>query len=285
MGIVQAVLGKLVERVDQDEFALSHRMRLCGGHKDSLFVMMASATSPSKDIDYFCRQVYYSYFIAMIISKYSIRFIRLREEDIELVRKWRNHESIRKYMVYREHITPGMQKKWFLSVNNNNNLYFIIEYKGKKIGLINGKDINWDKKTMETGIFIWNKYYRKTHIPTLCTLIFAELGVAIWDIKPRATILKSNTTALKYNKMLGFRVIEDDPGKEYVKLEMDRDSSGFIAKKLRAAINLLAGDEPIRLEFEQEDLESGIYEVIMNGLDPALIKKHESQKGSEIFYF
>lgn len=221
----------------------------------------------------------------MIISKYNIKFTRLREEDIELVRKWRNHDSIRKYMVYREHITPEMQREWFRSVDNNNNLYFIIEFKGKKIGLINGKDINWADKTMETGIFIWNRYYRKTHIPTLCTLIFAELGVAIWDLKPRATILKSNVTALKYNKMLGFRIIEDDPDKEYVKLEMDRDSSGFIAKKLRAAINLLAGDEPIRLEFEREDLERGIYAVIMDGLDKSLVKKHESAPGKEVYYF
>ncbi len=221
----------------------------------------------------------------MIISKYNIRFIRLKEEDIELVRQWRNHPSIRNYMVYREQITAEMQKKWYSSINNNLNLYFIIEYKGKKIGLINGKDINWDHKTMETGIFIWNKYYRKTHIPTLCTLIFAELGVAIWDLKPRATILKSNERALKYNKMIGFKVKEDDPEKEYVMLEMDKESSGFIAKKLKAAINLLAGDEPIKIEFEKEDLESGIHDIIMGGLDLTLIKEHESGKGTETYFF
>lgn len=221
----------------------------------------------------------------MIISKYNIRFTRLKEEDIELVRQWRNHSSIKKYMVYREHITAEMQKEWFASVDNNENLYFIIEYKGRKIGLINGKDINWDDKSMETGIFIWNKYYRKTHIPTLCTLIFAELGVAIWDLKPRATILKNNERALKYNKMLGFKVIEDDPDKDYVKLEMDRSNSGFIAKKLKAALNLMAGDEPIRLEFEQEDKKSGILDVIMAGLDTELVKKHETIGESDVYYF
>lgn len=221
----------------------------------------------------------------MIISKYNIRFLRLQEEDIELVRQWRNHPSIKKYMVYREHITMDMQKKWFESINNNQNLYFIIEYKGKKIGLINGKDINWEEKTMETGIFIWNKYYRKTHIPTLCTMIFAELGVAVWDLKPRATILKSNERALKYNKMLGFKVIEDDPEKDYVRLAMEKDSQGFIARKIKAAINLLAGDEPIKIEFFKEDLESGIRDIIIEGLDHALIKNREKAGESEIFYF
>jgi RimJ/RimL family protein N-acetyltransferase len=220
----------------------------------------------------------------MIISKYNIRFIRLKQEDIELVREWRNHTSIKKYMVYREYITPEMQKKWFASVNNNLNLYFIIEYKGKKIGLINGKDINWEEKSMETGIFIWNKYYRKTHIPTLCTMIFAELGVAIWDLKPSATILKSNERALKYNKMLGFKVIEDDPDKEYVILSLEKDNKGFIAKKLKAAINLLAGDEPIKLIMEKEDLKSGIADIIIQGIDNSFIKNHEKKDGTEIYY-
>ncbi len=221
----------------------------------------------------------------MIISKYNIRFIRLKAEDLELVRQWRNHPSINRYMVYREQITQEMQRKWFASINNNCNLYFVIEYKGKKIGLINGKDINWDEKTMETGIFIWNKYYRKTHIPTLCTLIFAELGVAIWEIKPRATILRNNERAMKYNKMLGFRVIEDDPEKEYIKLSMEKDNEGFMAKKLKAAITLLAGDEPIKLEFVKEDFDSGIYDILMGLIDPGLIRNKEEGKDSISLYF
>lgn len=82
----------------------------------------------------------------MIITKKNIHFYRLKEEDIELVRHWRNHPSIQKHMVYRERITAEMQKEWFKTIDNNLNLYFIIEYKGKKIGLINGKDIDWEKE-------------------------------------------------------------------------------------------------------------------------------------------
>ena len=221
----------------------------------------------------------------MIIAKNNIFFYRLKQEDIELVRNWRNHPSITKYMVYREHISPEMQKEWFVSVNNNYNLYFIIEYKGKKIGMINGKDIDWEAKTMETGIFIWDKYYRKTHIPTLCTMIFAEIGVGIWEITPTATILKSNERALKYNKMLGFKVIEDDPDKEYVRLSLEQDSMGYIAKKLRAALNLLAGDDLIRMVFEKEDLESGIYDKFMMGLDQDRVKKKDAEGDSLVYYF
>ena len=84
----------------------------------------------------------------MIIKKFGITFKRLEKNDIELLRQWRNAPSISQYMEYREHITPEMQEEWFESVNNNNNLYFIIEYKGKKIGPTNGKDIDWEKHSM-----------------------------------------------------------------------------------------------------------------------------------------
>jgi RimJ/RimL family protein N-acetyltransferase len=221
----------------------------------------------------------------MFATKGKIRFIRLKKEDIELVRHWRNHPSISRTMVYREHITKEMQEKWFESVNNNFNLYFIIEYKGKKIGLINGKDIKWEEKVMETGIFIWDKYYRKTHIPTICTMIFAELGVAIWGLKPTATILKDNERALKYNKMLGFKIFEDDPAKNYVRLRLEKDSMGFIAKKLKVALNLLAGDDPIKVVFEKEDLESGIHDIIQSGLDHNKVQKKESVENSITYYF
>ena len=221
----------------------------------------------------------------MIISKNNIRYIRLKEEDIELVRKWRNHPSIKNNMVYREYITPEMQKKWFASINNNNNLYFIIEYKGKKIGLINGKDINWEDMSMETGIFIWHKYYRKSHIPTICSMIFADVGVTIWKLHPRATILKSNEKALRYNKSLGFKVIEDDPEKEYVLLSLEKDSLGLIAKKLRAAINLMIGDADIRIEFEKEDLESGLHDIVFAHGDMGRVKQKETKGDSIIYYF
>jgi RimJ/RimL family protein N-acetyltransferase len=221
----------------------------------------------------------------MFVSRNKIKFYRLGEEDLELVRNWRNHPSITRYMVYREHITPEMQKEWFKTVNNNFNLYFIIEYKGKKIGLINGKDIDWEAKTMETGIFIWDKYYRKTHIPTLCTMIFAEVGVSIWGITPTATILKNNEKALKYNKMLGFKVIEDDPEKEFVRLSLEKESMGFIAKKLKAALNLLAGDEAIKLVFEKEDISGGLHDLFASGLGPESYRKKEVDDDTITYYF
>ncbi|MDZ7743378.1 MAG: hypothetical protein U5Q03_16975 [Bacteroidota bacterium] len=46
----------------------------------------------------------------MKLFKYGISLNRLKEDDIELVRKWRNSRKINQFMEYREEITPEMQK-------------------------------------------------------------------------------------------------------------------------------------------------------------------------------
>ncbi|MEA3479818.1 MAG: hypothetical protein U9R60_16680, partial [Bacteroidota bacterium] len=86
----------------------------------------------------------------MIIQKGNIRFIRLREIDIELIRKWRNSPDITQFMEFRDFISEDMQEEWFESIDTIYNMYYIIEYKGEKVGLINGKNINWDDMSMET---------------------------------------------------------------------------------------------------------------------------------------
>ncbi len=68
----------------------------------------------------------------MKLTKYGITLNRLREDDIELLRQWRNSPQINQFMEYRGNITPEMQRDWFRSVDNFDNFYFIIEYQGEE---------------------------------------------------------------------------------------------------------------------------------------------------------
>ena len=95
----------------------------------------------------------------LILEQYGVRLVRIQEKDIELVRNWRNQSDIANYMEYRNFITPEAQKIWFQSIDNKNNYYFIIEYEGKQVGLINAKNFNSDLGFGEGGIFISDKEY------------------------------------------------------------------------------------------------------------------------------
>src|SRR5687767_11424681 len=111
----------------------------------------------------------------MILEQYGVRLVRLKEEDIELVRHWRNQGDIANYMEDRNHITREAQVKWFDSIDNKFNYYFIIVYDGKKIGLINSKNYDPKEGFGEGGIFIWDKEYINSFaavFATLCLLNF-----------------------------------------------------------------------------------------------------------------
>lgn len=132
-------------------------------------------------------------------------FSRLTSKDLELVRNWRNDSNIAQFMEYRGIITEKMQEKWFESINNEYNFYFILIYKNKKIGLINTKDIDYKNKTGEAGIFISDPNYQNSSTPFRASLgridfCFYELGLETLY----AHVLSTNTRSIKFAQKFGY---------------------------------------------------------------------------------
>jgi RimJ/RimL family protein N-acetyltransferase len=221
----------------------------------------------------------------MIISRGKFVFRRLIHDDIELVRKWRNSAEINQFMEYRDYITSEMQEKWFNSINNKNNLYFVIEYKGRKIGLINGKDIDWEKSAMETGIFIWDAKYQNTPIPLLAVLIFGELGVLTFELTAYAHILKTNYRAIRYNKLLGFKLCKDQDMTVNQLYIMTKESYRKKARLLRVAFLHIMGTEDTVFRLEKHDYESGFAKLLESRIKEENISKIEEDKGISTYFF
>ncbi|MFO8130068.1 MAG: GNAT family N-acetyltransferase, partial [Bacteroidales bacterium] len=177
----------------------------------------------------------------MELFKYGITLRRLTEDDLELVRKWRNSEKIRRFMEYRDEITADMQKEWFKSITNKDNFYFIIEYKGEKIGLINTSNADYNDMSSEGGIFLWDDTYYETFVPVWASLLLLETSIFVLNAR-RSYIktLKDNERAKKLNARLGYQQM---PGQEEVynqKYELTRESFVKNAGKLIRAASLLA---------------------------------------------
>lgn len=221
----------------------------------------------------------------MIIQKGNITFRRITHDDIETLRQWRNSPEVSNYMEYREHITVEMQEKWFKSVDNINNLYFIIEYKGEKIGLINGKDIDWEKRIMETGIFIANQKFINSPVPILAVLTFGELGVITFEAIATAHVLRDNERAKRYNKMIGFRLQEGQEDAENQLYIMTKESYLSKSNLIRKAFTKLMGKHPITITLEKHDIDSGFADSIFNELNNGKIKKVEETTENRILYF
>jgi UDP-4-amino-4,6-dideoxy-N-acetyl-beta-L-altrosamine N-acetyltransferase len=193
----------------------------------------------------------------MIVEQYGLKYIRVREEDIELIRYWRNQPFIRDTMQFKEYITPEMQKRWFEKINNKYNYYFIIEADGKKIGLINCKDTEPNTRIAEGGIFIWDKEYWGTPIPGFAALTMLQCIFEIFqsgDVSV-VTVAKNNERALTFNKRLGYIIKEESKNNEFLKLVLTKE--WYLQKTIklkRAAALFYGGNSDILISADESDL-------------------------------
>lgn len=149
----------------------------------------------------------------MIVKGYGIALHRLTEDNIEIVRQWRNSDIIKNHMQFRQKITPEMQQKWFASVNNVENNYMLIKVKDQFIGVINGSKINWDTMiTGSGGIFIGELDYWSTSYPIAASLLLTDISALLGFISTKVEVIKSNKRAIAYNKFLGYELIEENDG-------------------------------------------------------------------------
>jgi UDP-4-amino-4,6-dideoxy-N-acetyl-beta-L-altrosamine N-acetyltransferase len=221
----------------------------------------------------------------MILTKGNFRFIKLMPEDLELVRQWRNSPSISQFMEYREYITPDMQQEWYKSINNEVNLYLVIEHDLRKIGIINAKNINWAEASLEGGIFFWDEDVHNTHIPAITSLLFAELMIRIMHLQIYAHVLKSNDRAIRYNLQIGFELC---PGQEEVENQRYLlTPASYLEKsaRLRKAFYLLIDRGPYILEFEKDDYETGIAQMIESRIMKNTATEIRPTESGKIYFF
>jgi hypothetical protein len=120
----------------------------------------------------------------LVLKGYGVTLKRLTHDKIELVRNWRNDPKIQQTMFFQDYITPEMQEKWFSRINNENNYYFIVAYNDEEIGLINIKDIDYEKKTGETGVFIYEDRYLGTDISYRAHLVMFDYVFNVLNFTP-----------------------------------------------------------------------------------------------------
>ena len=180
----------------------------------------------------------------LILKQYGVTLTRIQEKDIELIRYWRNQSDIVNFMEYKNYIFPEAQKKWFASIDNKLNYYFIIEFVNKKIGLINVKNYDRIAGFGEGGIFIWDKNYIGSFaavFSSLCLLNFMLLKVNVCS-KSRVRILSNNDRAIHYNKLLGYKLLQDQEKEINQLYELDVKDYLLMGEKLNKAAQALADD-------------------------------------------
>jgi UDP-4-amino-4,6-dideoxy-N-acetyl-beta-L-altrosamine N-acetyltransferase len=224
----------------------------------------------------------------MKLTKYGITLNRLRETDIELLRQWRNSPQINQFMEFRGNISPEMQRDWFKSVDNFDNFYFIIEYQGKKIGLINSSHIEWDTVSSEGGIFLWDEQYYETFVPVWASLCLLETTYFVLGAgKSVIKTLKDNERAKKLNIHLGYELQPDQEEVYNQSYLLTAESFKLHAHKLIKAATLLAGQgiSGHSVFFDQADIRSGLADFIDSKINKEMVLEYEETKEGRTYIF
>ena len=181
----------------------------------------------------------------MIIRNFGITLSQLTLEDVELVRYWRNSKEISSVMEYQKFITEEEQKKWYNSLNPLSDFYFLINYKGVKVGLIHTSHINWKNKTADAGLFIWDKDYLGTHIPVLASLAMLECFFENFGLQNYfAKVSRENAVAVRYNLTLGFRLHEKSNDGSFDFYVLEKENYLKASEKLKRFAATISNEKP-----------------------------------------
>lgn len=212
-----------------------------------------------------------------------LHFESVRYYNAELVRNWRNSEHVRSVMIYQRYITTEQQQQWVKKILNVNNIYLIVSFE-KPFGVVNLKDINWNKMEAETGIFVGEPNFLRTSIPSSCALVTLHFAFNILNFNIiTSRSLKSNIFLNTHPHKLGFQLYKIEDNINYWKI--DKYNFTQIGQNyMKYAFDLIDFTDQYTLKMDQLDIKLGfskIFEKIVSDKNIFFIKKNE---GDELIY-
>ena len=145
-----------------------------------------------------------------------INFINLTNDEKEMLRNWRNHESVRVWM-YQEHIiSPEEHNAYLKQLKENNNTFCWIlrNMNSENIGVISINRVDFVNKNAYLGIYL-NPDHKAPRAGRLLNDSLKQVAFKIINLHTlKLEVLSNNTRALKFYKKLGF--LEEGRLKEFV---------------------------------------------------------------------
>jgi UDP-4-amino-4,6-dideoxy-N-acetyl-beta-L-altrosamine N-acetyltransferase len=131
----------------------------------------------------------------------------ITEDDIELVRQWRNLPEVSEYMYTSGEITAEQQRAWYEKVvADPTQKVWIIEYEGKKLGVASLYNIKHSFKSAYWAFYLGDSSVRGAGIGgkveyNVCRYVFEELGLN----KLLCEVFTWNEAVIRMHEKFGFR--------------------------------------------------------------------------------
>lgn len=142
-----------------------------------------------------------------IIGK-SINLELVVEEDLELIRRWRNSEEVSKYMLSNSFISISDQQLWYEKIKKSKYfLYWMIYSKnGDKLGVAYFKTLDEEKYIFEPSLYLGqlesrNSIYGIEAYYLILNFVFSNFKSAL----VKGKVYSGNYPAIKMNNSFGFK--------------------------------------------------------------------------------
>ncbi|MQL51451.1 UDP-4-amino-4,6-dideoxy-N-acetyl-beta-L-altrosamine N-acetyltransferase [Desulfofundulus thermobenzoicus] len=153
-----------------------------------------------------------------------VRLQTITENDLELIRKWRNQDEIRNFMYTNHIISPEEHRKWYEKISNDPSVkYWIFSNDGKmKNGLVCLYNIDAKNKSAFWGFYVGDLQTKGKGIGSRVEFTILDHVFLVMDLnKLNCEVLSFNEVALNLHKKFGF----EEEG--YFKKHIFRDNKYF----------------------------------------------------------
>ena len=142
-------------------------------------------------------------------TKFGITFKPLSDDNLEMVRIWRNSDDVRLFMQHQEIITIEQHQTWFQQLDKSTNYYFVGFQKEIPFGVYNIKDVDFNVGSGEPGVFLKSRDIWEADCSMRGSIVILKFAFEILKLNTlKSHVLKSNQKVLVYNQQMGFQINE-----------------------------------------------------------------------------
>lgn len=148
---------------------------------------------------------------------------KIREEDLELIMKWRMSESVTRFMKTNPKLNLEGQKKWLSSIEKDDTVRnWLIEVDGIPAGIINLAEIDWKKRNTSWGYYIGEKKLRSLSLAISLEMSLYDYCFDVLGLKEvHNEVFKINDGVWKLHIACGCKVAKE------VKGEIEKDGINY----------------------------------------------------------
>lgn len=144
-------------------------------------------------------------------ARYGVVLKPIQQDQIEMVRQWRNTARIRELMLQQEPISKGQQARWFKTMYQDpTQVYFLVYFKSQPIGVASLTAIDTRARECEPGMYIFEETYQGNIIPFSVAFALNDIAFEVLELaRLHGKIFQSNQASLRFHKACGYQVTDD----------------------------------------------------------------------------